>query len=70
MSYVKEKAASILKEAEEIDQKEDLELGNQRGDELPATVQQLEVRKAKYKILVRGKHEKDSNVLRQTCHQP
>ncbi len=35
LSDVKEKAASILNEAEEIDQKEDLELGNIRGDELP-----------------------------------
>ena len=45
LSDVKEKAARMLKEAEEIDQKEDLELGNQRGDELPETVQQLEFRK-------------------------
>lgn len=45
LSDVKEKAASILNEAEEIDQKEDLELGNIRGDELPEKLQQLEVRK-------------------------
>ena len=42
---VKEKAASILKEAEDIDQKEDLEIGNSRGDELPKKLQQLEARK-------------------------
>jgi len=47
LSDVKEKVAVIMKEAEEIDQKEDLELGNKRGDELPKELKQLETRKKK-----------------------
>ena len=45
LADVKEKVAKMLEEAEEIDQKEDLELGNSRGEELPKKLQQLEVRK-------------------------
>lgn len=49
LSEVKEKVACILKEAEEIDQKESLEFGNRRGDELPKELKQLEIRKDKIK---------------------
>lgn len=49
LSDVKEKVAGILKEAESIDQKEDLELGNKRGDELPKELNQLEIRKERIK---------------------
>jgi len=49
LSDVKEKVACILKEAEEIDQKENLEFGNRRGDELPKELKQLEIRKDKIK---------------------
>jgi len=45
----KEKVGLIMKEAEEIDQNEDLEYGNQRGDELPEGLKQLETRKEKIK---------------------
>ena len=47
LSDVKEKVAVIMKEAEELDQKEDLVLGNKRGDELPRELKQLETRKKK-----------------------
>lgn len=47
LSDVKEKVAIIIKEAEELDQKEDLEFGKQRGDELPKELKQLETRKKK-----------------------
>ena len=49
LSEVKEKVACIMKEAEDIDQKEDLEFGSKRGDELPEELKQLEVRKEKIK---------------------
>jgi len=52
LSDVKEKVASIMNEAEEIDQKEDLELGNKRGDELPEELKQLEIRKEKIKSAI------------------
>ena len=59
LSDAKEKVAVIMKEAEEIDQKEDLELGNKRGDELPKELQQLEIRKKKIeKALQELKKEK------------
>ena len=59
LSDAKEKVAVIMKEAEEIDQKEDLELGNNRGDELPKELQQLEIRKKKIeKALQELKREK------------
>ncbi len=47
LSEVKEKVACLMKEAEDIDQKEDLELGNKRGDELPKELKKLELRKEK-----------------------
>jgi len=47
LSEVKEKVVCLMKEAEDIDQNEDLEFGNKRGDELPKELQQLEVRKEK-----------------------
>ncbi len=50
LSDVKEKVASILKEAEETDQKEDVELGNKRGDELPKELNKLEFRKEKIEL--------------------
>jgi len=49
LSEVKEKVVCIMKEAEDIDQKEDLEFGSKRGDELPEELKQLEVRKEKIK---------------------
>lgn len=49
----KEKVAFIIKEAEEIDQNEDLEYGNQRGDELPGELKQLETRKEKIKNAIK-----------------
>ena len=49
LSDVKEKVACMLKEAEEIDQKENLKLGDSRGDELPKELKQLEIRKDKIK---------------------
>ena len=52
LSDVKEKVACILKEAEEIDQKENLEFGNRRGDELPEELKQLEIRKEKIKSAI------------------
>ncbi len=45
----KEQVALIMKEAEEIDQNEDLEYGNHSGDELPEELKQLETRKEKIK---------------------
>lgn len=50
----KEKVALIMKEAEEIDQNEDLEYGNQRGDELPEELKQLETRKEKIKNAIQA----------------
>jgi transposase len=47
LSDVKEKVAGIMKEAEEVDQKENLDLGDRRGDELPKELKQLEIRKDK-----------------------
>jgi len=47
LSDVEEKVAGIMKEAEEIDQKENLELGDRRGDELPKELKQLKIRKDK-----------------------
>jgi transposase len=47
LSDVKEKVACIMQEAEEIDQKEDVEFGNKHGDELPKELKQLESRKEK-----------------------
>ena len=47
LSDVKEKVACILKEAEEIDQQEDLKFGKKRGDELPKELRKLESRKKK-----------------------
>lgn len=47
LAEVKDKVACIMKEAEDIDQKEDLEFGNKRGDELPKELQRLEIRKEK-----------------------
>ena len=38
-----------MKEAEKTDQKEDLELGNKRGDELPKELKRLEIRELKIK---------------------
>ena len=52
LSDVKEKVACILKEAEEIDQKENLEFGNRRGDELPEELKQLDIRKEKIKSAI------------------
>ncbi len=49
---VKEKVATIMKEAEAIDQKEDDEFGNQRGDELPKELSKLEFRKEKIKLAI------------------
>jgi transposase len=49
LSDVKEKVACILREAEEIDQKESVEFGDRRGDELPKELKQLEIRKDKIK---------------------
>ena len=45
----KEKVALMMQEAEEIDQNEDLEYGNQRGDELPEELKKMETRKEKIK---------------------
>ncbi len=47
LSDVKEKVATILKEVEEIDQKEDSEFGDTRGDELPKGLKQLKGRQEK-----------------------
>jgi transposase len=55
----KEKVALIMKEAEKIDQNEDLKYGNQRGDELPEELKQLETRKEKIKNAIQElKNEK------------
>jgi transposase len=55
----KGKVALIMKEAEETDQNEDLEYGNQRGDELPEELKQLETRKEKIKNAIQElKNEK------------
>ncbi len=60
LSDVKEKVACILKEAEEIDQEEDSELGNKRGDELPEELKRLEIRKEKIKTAIQElQKEKD-----------
>ncbi len=47
LADVKEKVAFIMKEAEEIDQKEDCEFGSSRGDELPKELNTLGFRKEK-----------------------
>ena len=47
LSDVKDKVSTILKEAEEIDQKENSKYDTKRGDELPKKLQQLETRKEK-----------------------
>ncbi len=52
LSDVKEKVAGIMKEAEEIDQKENLELGDRRGDELPKELKQLAIKKDKIKCAI------------------
>ncbi len=52
LSDVKANVACILKEAEEIDQKENLELGNRRGDELPEELKQLKIREEKIKSAI------------------
>lgn len=52
LSDVKEKVACILKEAEDIDQKENLEFGDKRGDELPKELKQLETRKDKIECAI------------------
>ena len=52
LSNVKDKVACILKEAEEIDQQENLEFGDRRGDELPEELKQLEIRKDKIKSAI------------------
>lgn len=47
LSDVKEKVACILKEAEDIDQKENLEFGDKRGDELPKALTQVRQKQTK-----------------------
>ena len=60
LSDVEEKVACILKEAEEIDQKENLEFGDKRGDELPEELKQLKNRKNKIKCAIKElQKEKD-----------
>jgi len=59
---VKEKVACILKEAEEIDQKDNLEFGDRRGDELPKELQQLEIRKEKIKIAIQELQKEKSKL--------
>lgn len=44
---VEEKVAVIMKEAEEVDNEEDIEYGDNRGDELPNELERLESRRAK-----------------------
>ncbi len=47
LSDVKDKVTTILKEVEDIDQKEDSEFGDARGDELPKKLRQLKGRQEK-----------------------
>jgi transposase len=47
LNDVNQKVAAMMIEAETIDKQEDFEFGNNRGDELPKELQQLETRKAK-----------------------
>ena len=50
---VEEKVAAIIKEAECIDSKEDLDNGNARGDELPEELEKLENKKEKIKNAIK-----------------
>lgn len=60
LSDVKEKVAIILKEAENVDKKEDLEHDIQRGDEFPKKLQQLETRQKTIENAIQElKKEKD-----------
>ena len=60
LSDVKEKVTIILKEAENVDKKEDLEHDTKRGDELPKKLQQLETRQKTIESAIQElKKEKD-----------
>ncbi|MCP3921500.1 MAG: IS1182 family transposase [Desulfobacterales bacterium] len=60
LSEVNGKITEILKEAEEIDKKEDFEHGNNRGDELPKELHKLECRKIKIEnAIIELKEEKE-----------
>ena len=61
LDEVNEKVSVILKEAENIDRKEDSEYGDSHGDELPKGLQKLEKRKAKIeKAIEELKEEKET----------
>jgi len=65
LAEVKNKVACIMQEAEDIDQKEDLELGSKRGDELPKELKQLEFRKEKIKNAIQELKKEKSRLKKE-----
>jgi len=68
LEEVKEQVAKIMKEAEDVDKKEDKEYGNNRGDELPEGLDSLQGRKTKIeealKELQEEKKQLRENILK------
>lgn len=62
LEEVKEQVDSIMKEAEEVDNKEDGEYGNNQGNELPEELKKLETRKAKIENAIKELREEKAKL--------